>query len=54
MIGPITPVAGKPYLVAELPESAKLPFQSEARLQFPKAKDKYLFNFDFKAVQHKE
>ncbi len=51
---PIKPVEGKSYLVAELPESAKLPFQSEARLQFPKAKEKYLFNFDFKGVQHKE
>jgi hypothetical protein len=51
---PIKPADNNPYLIAELPESAKLPFQSEARLQFPKAKDRYLFNFDFKAVQHQE
>jgi len=51
---PIRPVEGQPYLAAELPESVKLPFQSEARLQFPNAKEKYLFNFDFQAVQHKE
>jgi hypothetical protein len=35
---PITPAEGNPYLVAQLPESARLPFQSEAWLQFPKAK----------------
>ena len=49
----IKSVEGKTYLVAQLPDTIKLPFQTEARLQFPKAKEKYLFNFDFKGVQHK-
>jgi hypothetical protein len=51
---PINAVPGKPYLIAHLPDTIKTPFQTEARLQFPKAKDKYLFNFDFTGVQHKE
>jgi hypothetical protein len=40
--------------VAELPDTARLPFQSEARLQFPKAREEYVFNFDFKEVQQTE
>ena len=51
---PIKPVEGKTYLMAQLPDTIKPPFQTEARLQFPKAKEKYLFNFDFKGMQHKE
>lgn len=51
---PIKPVDGKTYLVAQLPDTINPPFQTEARLQFPKGKEKYLFNFDFKGVQHKE
>jgi Heavy metal binding domain len=51
---PIKPVAGKTYLMAQLPDTIKPPIQTEARLQFPKAKEKYLFNFDFKGVQHKD
>jgi hypothetical protein len=51
---PIQPVTGKPYVVAKLPETMKPPYQTEARLQFPKQKQKFLFNFDFKGVQHKD
>ncbi len=51
---PIKPVPGKTYLAVELPETIKLPFQTEARLQFPNQKQKFLFNFDFKKVQHKD
>jgi len=51
---PIKAVEGKPYLVALLPETIKPPYQTEARLQFPKQKEKFLFNFDFKGVQHKD
>jgi hypothetical protein len=54
VVAPIKPVEGKPYLVAELPDTARLPFQSEARLQFPKAREEYVFNFDFKEVQQTE
>lgn len=51
---PIKPVQGKPYLIARLPENIKPPYQTEARLQFPKQKEKFLFNFDFKGIQHKD
>ncbi len=51
---PIKPVPGKTYLAAELPESIKPPFLTDARLLFPGQKQKFLFNFDFKKVQHKD
>ena len=51
---PIRPVPGKPYLAAKLPKTLKPPYQTEARLKFPNHKQKFLFNFDFHRVQHKE
>lgn len=50
----INPVPGKTYLAAELPESIKPPFLTDARLLFPGQKQKFLFNFDFNKVQHKD
>ncbi len=50
----IKPVPGKTYLAVELPESIRPPFLTEARLLFPGQTQKFLFNFDFKKVQHKD
>lgn len=48
---PLTPVDGETWLVAELPEGFRPPYQTEARVKFPKQEQELLFNFDFQEPQ---
>jgi len=50
----LEPAPDAKYLLARLPDRFQPPYQTEARIQFPKQPQKYVFNFDFKRLQHKD